>query len=159
MELHEKGSDRDRRVEYFGGECSKARLAALYGHLGSAVDIPRILAAQGPNEKAFRDLMMQVFVHSMEDVWYYELQLCRQNISARLEKENKEEIYHRFRGLTDRIEGLPAAKVIPGYLDVPLVAGFPRHMLFDSDFRQRIIDDVDKSDKVSDEDERAKCPI
>ena len=159
VELHEKGSDRGRRVEYFGGKCTKARLESLYGHLGSAVDVPRILAAQGPNEKAFRELMTQVFIHCMEDVWYYELQPCRQNVSARLEKENKEEIYHRFRGLTDRIEGLPAAKVIPGYLDVPLRAGFPRYMIFDRDFRQRNIDNVDKSDKVSDEDERAECPI
>ena len=148
LELHEKGkgSDRGRRLEYFGGKCTKARLASLYGHLGSAVDIQRILAAEGPDEKAFRDLMMQVFIHSMDDVWYYELQPCRQNVSARLEKENKEKIYNRFRGLTDRIDGLPAAKVMPGYLDVPLRAGFPRYVLFDRDFRPRNIDDIDESD-------------
>ena len=103
--------------------------------------------------------MTQVFIHSMEDVWYFELQPCRQHISARLEKENKEKIYNRFRGLTDRIDGLPAAKVMPGYLDVPLRAGFPRYMLFDRDLRPHNMDSVDESDKVSEEDERVECAI
>ena len=155
---HGKGSDRRRRLEYFGAKCTKVRLATLYGHLGSAVDISRILEARSPNEKVFRDLMTQVFVHSMEDVWFYELQPCRQNISARLEKENKEEIYDRFKGLTDRVDGLPAAKVLPGYLDVPLMAGFPRYMLFNRELRFNR-DEMDDSDRVSDKDERTKCSI
>lgn len=103
--------------------------------------------------------MTQVFIHSMEDLWYYELQPCRQRIWAKIEKVNKEEICNRFRGLTDRIQGLPAAKVMPGYLEVPLKAGFPRYVLFDRDLRPRSIDNIDESDQVSDEGERAEYPV
>ena len=100
--------------------------------------------------------MTQVFIHSMEDLWYYELQPCRQRIWPKIEKVNKEEICNRFMGLTDRIQGLPAARVMPGYLEVPLKAGFPRYVLFDRDPMQRSIDNINESDQVSDEDERAQ---
>ena len=83
----------------------------------------------------------------MEDVWFYELQPCRRNIGAKMERENREEMYRRFRGLTDRVDGLPAAKVAPGYLDVPLRAGFPRYVLFDCDLAPRDGDDIGGSDK------------
>ena len=91
--------------------------------------------------------MMQVFIHCMEDVWFFELQPCRRNVGARLERENKEEMYRRFKGLTDRVVGLPAAKVVPGYLDVPLRAGFPRYVLFDRDLGPRDGDNIEESDK------------
>lgn len=129
--LAEKRGNRDRRLEYFSENCTKAHLATLYSHLGSAVDFPRILAARTLNDKAFKDLMTQVFVHSMEDLWCLEFHPSKRNSSAKLERENKEEIYNRFRNLTDRVDGLPAAKVTPGYFEIPLKAGFPRYVLFD----------------------------
>lgn len=83
----------------------------------------------------------------MEDVWFFELQPCRRNIGAKMEKGNKEEMYRRFRGLTDRVDGLQAAKVAPGYLDVPVRAGFPRYVLFDHDLGPRDVDTIGGSDK------------
>lgn len=128
--LDEKGGNRDKRLEYFRKNCTKAHLATLYGHLGSAVDIPRILSARTLNDKAFMDLMIQVFVHSMEDLWCFEFKPSKANSSAKLEKESREEIYNRFKVLTDRVDGLPAAKVMPGYFEIPLKAAFPRYVLF-----------------------------
>lgn len=124
------GSQRERRMGYFAGKCTKKRLAGLYGHLASAVDVKGILAARGQGERALRDLMAQVFVHCMEDIWFCEMRAWRRDGLAKTERGDREEMYRRFRGLTDRVDGLPAAKVGPGYLDVPLRAGFPRYMLF-----------------------------
>ena len=135
LELGEEEGDRERRLAYFGEKCTKARLATLYSHLASAVDIPRILAARRPHEKAFRALMTQVFVHSMEDLWWFEFQPSKQNLSATLEQQNKEAVYSRFRDLTDQINGLPAARDMPGYLEVPLKIDFPRYVLFNHDPR------------------------
>ena len=132
--LCEEG-DRERRLAYFGEKCTEAHLATLYSHLASAVDIPRILAARRPHEKAFRALMTQVFVHSMEDLWWFEFQPSKQNLSATREYANKEAVYSRFRGLTDQINGLPAARDMPGYLEVPLKVNFPRYVLFNHDPR------------------------
>ena len=57
---------RGKRLEYVGEQCTDEHLATLYSHLASAVDIPKILAARSPNDKAFKDWTTQVFVHSME---------------------------------------------------------------------------------------------
>ncbi|CAF9942122.1 hypothetical protein IMSHALPRED_003215 [Imshaugia aleurites] len=121
---------RARRLAYFDDRCTNAHLSTLYSHIASAVDVPRILAARTPNEKAFKDLMVQVFIHSMEDLWCFDVQPSKQDLSAKVEKENKEDVYSRSRDLTDRSYGLPAAREMPGYLKVPLKAGFPRYVLF-----------------------------
>ena len=133
-----KGSNnRNRRLEYFSENCTKAHLATLYSHLGSAVDIPRILAARTLNDEACKDLMTQVLVHSMEDLWCLEFDPSKRNSSAKLERENKEEIYNRFRDLKDRVDTLPAAKVPPGYFELPLKASFPRYVLFNQGLEPR----------------------
>ena len=81
--------------------------------------------------------MTQVFIHSMEDLWLFEFHPSKRNHSGKPDKENKEEMYNRFRNLTDRVDGLPAAKVMPGYLKIPLKAGFPRYVLFNRDSEPR----------------------
>lgn len=137
-EMEGKGSNnRNRRLEYFSENCTKAHLATLYSHLGSAVDIPRILAARTLNDEACKDLMTQVLVHSMEDLWCLEFDPSKRNSSAKLERENKEEIYNRFRDLKDRVDTLPAAKVPPGYFELPLKASFPRYVLFNQGLEPR----------------------
>ena len=129
-EMGELGSSRASRLAYFSEKCSKVHLATLYSHLASAVDIAKILLARTPNDKAFIKLMTQVFIHSMEDLWCFEFHPSKQDLPAKRDKENKEDLYSRFRVLTDREDGLPAAKDLPGYLEVPLKANFPRYVLF-----------------------------
>ena len=119
-------NNKSSRLAYFRGNCSNANLSTLYSHIESAVDIPKILAARTPNERAFKDLMTQVFIHTMEDLWCFEFHPSKQNLSAKLEKMNKEDVYNRFKNLTDPVNGLPAARTMPGYLEVPLRASFPR---------------------------------
>ena len=128
-----KPGNKSGRLIYFRDKCTDVHLAAVYSHLASAVDIPNILAARSPNDKAFKDLMTQVFVHSMEDLWLFEFHPSKRGLSAKLEKENKEKMYNRFRTLTGRIHGLPAAKAVPGYLDVPLKFDFLRYVLLKQD--------------------------
>lgn len=138
------------RLAYFNEKCTKAHLSTLYSHLASAVDIPKILSARTPNDKAFKNLMTQVFIHTMEDLWCFELHPSKRDLPAKREKENKEDVYIRFRNLTDRVHGLPAARDMPGYLEVPLQANFPRYVLFDQDPRPRNEQGVSESDKKSD---------
>lgn len=135
-------SDRARRLAYFSAHCTTALLAALHRPIASAVDIHTILLARTPNAAAFKTLMTQVFIHSMEDLWNYEFHPSQQGISAAMERENREEVYDRFKGLTDRCDGLPAARDLPGYWEVPLRAGFPRYVLFGREGRGHIGDDV-----------------
>lgn len=86
----EKPGNKSGRLIYFRDKCTYLHLAAVYSHLASAVDIPNIFAARSPNDKAFKDLMTQVFVHSMGDLWLFEFDPSKQGLSANLEKENKE---------------------------------------------------------------------
>lgn len=46
----------------------------------------------------------------MEDLWLFEFHPSKQGLSAKLETENKQRLYNRFRTLTGRSYGLPAAK-------------------------------------------------
>ncbi len=161
LELERAGVNRDRRLGYFNDQCTEAYLANLYSHIASAVDIPSILAAQMPNEKAFKRLMTQVFVRSMEDLWCLEFHPSKRNLSAKVERENKEELYGRFRDLTDRFDGLPAARDMPGYLDVPLRADFPRYVLLGQTLGPLNERDVYESDEEGDrgiEDGDVSCP-
>ena len=123
-------SDRARRLAYFRAHCTTTLLATLHRPLASAIAMHTILLARTPNAAAFKTLMTQVFIHSMEDLWSYEFQPSQQGISATMERENREAVYERFKGLTDRVDGLPAARDLPGYWEVPLRAGFPRYVLF-----------------------------
>lgn len=147
LETEGAESNRARRLEYFGEKCSDIHLSTLYSQIGSAVDVAKILAARTRNEKAFKKLMTQVFIHSMEDLWWFELHPGKQGVSAKVEKEDKEEVYGRFKDLTDRFNGLPAARDLPGYLEVPLKADFPRYVLFGHDTRPRNEEDVFESDE------------
>lgn len=147
-------SGRARRLAYFSEKCSKVYLATLYSHLASAVDIPKILLARTPNDKAFKNLMTQVFIHSMEDLWCYEFHSSKQDLSAKREKENKDDVYNRFRILTDREDGLPAVKDLPGYLEVPLTAKFPRYVLFGQGVGPGDGEDVDGSDNVGGDEDK-----
>lgn len=131
------GSSRASRIAYFSEKCSNVHLASLYSHLASAVDISKILLARTPNDTAFKNLMTQVFIHSMEDLWTFEFHPSKQDLSAKQEKENKEDVYNRFKVLTDRVDWLPAARNLPGYLEVPLTANFPRYVLFGHIIRPR----------------------
>ena len=159
MENGELGSSRASRLAYFSEKCSKVHLATLYSHLASAVDIAKILLWRTPNDKAFRNLMTEVFIHSMEDLWCFEFHPSKQDLPAKREKENKEDVYNRFRVLTDREYGLPAAKDSPGYLEVPLKANFPRYVLFGQDARPRNEENVYESDEVGgDEDKGGDIP-
>lgn len=144
-------SSRTSRLAYFSEKCSKVHLATLYSLLASAVDIARILLARTPNDRAFKNLMTQVFIHSMEDLWCFELHPSKQDLPAKREKENKEDVYNRFRDLTDREHGLPAARDLPGYLEVPLKASFPRYVLFGQVARPRHEEDVYESDEMGDD--------
>ena len=83
----------------------------------------------------------------MEDLWYFEFQPGKRDISATLEKENKDKVYSRFKDLTDRFDGLPVARNVPGYLEVPLKAGFPRYVLFEQGTRPRNEEDGLESDE------------
>ncbi|CAD6575955.1 MAG: hypothetical protein ASARMPREDX12_007656 [Alectoria sarmentosa] len=123
-------SDRARRLAYFTAHCTTTLLATLHRPLASAIAMHTILLASTPNAAAFKTLMTQVFIHSMEDLWSYEFQPSQQGISATMERENREAVYERFKGLTSRVDGLPAARDLPGYWEVPLRAGFPRYVLF-----------------------------
>ncbi len=152
-------SNRARRIAYFSASCTKAHLSTVYSHIASAVDIPRILAARTPNEKAFRDLMAQVFIHSMEDLWRFEFHPSKQDLPAKREKANREDMYNRFKGLTDRITGLPAARALPGYLEVPIRADFPRYVLFGQDFRPGDEEDIYESDEDEDRGDQGDIPI
>lgn len=154
MDMGESGSSRASRLAYFSEKCSKVHLATLYSHLASAVDIAKILLAQTPNDRAFKNLMTQVFIHSMEDLWCFELHPSKQDLPAKREKENKEDVYNRFRVLTDREHGLPAAQDLPGYLEVPLKAKFPKYVLFGQVARPRNEEDVYESDEVGDDDNK-----
>ena len=91
--------------------------------------------------------MAQVFIHSMEDLWCFELHPSKQDLPAKREKANKEDMYNRFKDLTDRVHGLPAARVMPGYLEVPIRADFPRYVLFGQDPRLANEEDVYESDE------------
>ena len=158
-EMGELGSSRASRLAYFSEKCSKVHLATLYSHLASAVDIAKILLARTPNDKAFIKLMTQVFIHSMEDLWCFEFHPSKQDLPAKRDKENKEDLYSRFRVLTDREDGLPAAKDLPGYLEVPLKARFPRYVLFGQEARLRNEENVYESDEVvGDEDKGGDIP-
>ncbi len=161
LELERAGVNKGRRLGYFNEQCTEAYLANLYSHIGSAVDIPSILAAQTPNEKPFKRLMTQVFVRSMEDLWCLEFHPSKRNLSAKVERENKEELYGRFRDLTDRFDGLPAARDMPGYLDVPLRADFPRYVLLGQTLGPLNEIDIYESDEEGDrgiEDGDVSCP-
>ena len=151
------GDNKGRRLEYFSEKCTNARLASLYSHLASAVDIPKILTARTSNNKAFKDLMTQVFIHSMEDLWSFEFAPSQHDLPAKFKKESREDMYNRFRDLTDREDGLPAARLMPGYLEVPLKAGFPRYVLFNTDPRPRNRDRVPSSEAVE-KHGRKSCP-
>ena len=146
VEMEASKPNIEKRISYFRDRCTKSHLSAVYSPIASAVDIHRILAARTPTDRAFRDLMTQVFVHSMEDLWCFELHPSKQDLSARLEKESKEDVYNRFKALTDRVNGLPAARGVPGYLDVPLRAEFPRYVFFSQDPRPRNEEDIYESD-------------
>lgn len=90
----------------------------------------------------------------MEDLWCFEFHPSKQNLSAKREKENKDDVYNRFRGLTDREDGLPAAKDLPGYVEVPLTAKFPRYVLFGQGGRPGDGEEVDESDNVGGDEEK-----
>ena len=161
LELERAEVDRGRRLGYFNEQCTEAYLANLYSHIGSAVDIPSILAAQTPNAKAFKRLMTQVFVRSMEDLWCLEFHPSKRNLSAKVEKENKEELYGRFKDLTDRFDGVPAVRDLPGYLDVPVRADFPRYVLLGQTLGPLNERDIYESDEEGDygiEDGDVSCP-
>lgn len=51
-------------------------------------------------------------------------------------------MYNRFRTLTGRIYGLPAAKAVPGYLDVPLKFDFLRYVLLKKIPPRRMLETV-----------------
>lgn len=73
----------------------------------------------------------------------------KQNLSAEVEKENKEDVYSRVRDLADGINELPAVKDVPGYLEVPLKAKLPWYVLFDQSptARPRNEKDIYESDE------------
>lgn len=159
FEMEALESNRAKRLAYFSDRCTDAYLSTVYSQIASAVDIPKILAARTPHHKAFKNLMTQVFIHSMEDLWCFEFHPSKQDISAKLEKENKEDVYNRFKILTDPVNGLPAARDMPGYLDVPLRADFPRYVLFSQSTRLRNEEDIYESDEGSgNEDEGGDIP-
>ena len=103
--------------------------------------------------------MAQVFDHSMEDLWCFEFHPSKQDLPAKQEKANREDMYHRFKGLTDRVTGLPAARALPGYLEVPIRADFPRYVLFGEDFGQGNEEDIYESDEDENRGDEGDIPI